>query len=99
MEPTVSLPEQLLCRTRTGVKIHAAYPGSSVTHCGHWLKVNSVAMQVPTAAVVSGLRKGEIRNPSSLGPATLVLCNHCFPVEAARTADSVEARFTWSRSS
>lgn len=82
----------ILVRTRTGKKVHAAYPGSSVTRCGHWLKVNSVAMRFPVAPVLKALerREEQIANPSSLGPATLVLCEHCFPTDRTRTVEYIE---------
>ena len=70
----------IFVRTRTGKKIHAGSPGSSVTRCGHWLKVNSAAMGFPAAQVVTALERGEaIENPSALGPRNLILCGNCFP--------------------
>jgi hypothetical protein len=35
--------DEIFCRGGyTGVKIHRAYPGSSVTCCGHWMRANAV---------------------------------------------------------
>lgn len=83
----------LLIRTRTGKKIHAGSSGSSVTNCGHWLKVNGAAMKFPKAQVMSALEKGEaVKNPSALGPATLILCQHCFP-SGETTAAMIDARY------
>lgn len=86
-----SIEKPLICRTKTGKKLHKAYAGSSVTHCGHWLKVSAIHYQVEKAFVVKALEKGQnIPNYSGLGPKDLILCEHCFPVDAARTAAYVE---------
>lgn len=79
----------ILCRTRTGKKVHLAYAGSSVTNCGHWLRVSASAMAFPRKPVLDALARGEeIANPSSLGPSSLILCEHCFS-ERARTVSYV----------
>lgn len=51
--------------TRTGKKLHKASPGSSVTRCGHWLRVDSRQMKVDVTE-------------ADLGRMALVLCEHCF---------------------
>lgn len=43
----------LMIRTRTGKKVHKGSAGSSVTHCGHWLKVNGERMRVNPSQVHS----------------------------------------------
>lgn len=43
--------EWILCRTRTGRKVHAAYAGSSVTRCGHWLRYDSARGRVRLSQV------------------------------------------------
>jgi hypothetical protein len=93
--------KQIICRTRTGKKLHGAHPGSSVTVCGHWLKVDCVAMQVAVEQVLPYIERGEaVRNNSAIGPATLILCEHCFPTERSRSAQHVANYYeTWKASS
>lgn len=44
-----SAADYIYCRTRTGTKVHIASPGSSVTHCGHWMKYQAGRYRVPAA--------------------------------------------------
>lgn len=84
----------ILVKTRSGKKVHSGSPGSSVTRCGHWLKVNGSVMAFPKSPVVKALEKGaEISNPSALGPRNLVLCENCFPTVQSRTAQHVEEHY------
>lgn len=41
----------LFVRTRTGVKIHTGWGGSSVTGCGVWLRTNGSRMAVASTQV------------------------------------------------
>ena len=42
-----TIPEGFIaCKTKYGSKVHLAYPGSSLTKCGHWLKFNAEKMRV-----------------------------------------------------
>lgn len=60
--------ETITCRTRTGKKIHKAHPTSSVTFCGHWLKVQAFTMKVDITE-------------AELAKANLIKCEHCFSPE------------------
>lgn len=56
----------ILVRTRTGRKVHVGSPGSSVTRCGVWLKVDGSAMAVRNADVIRGIGTGSVE-----------LCENC----------------------
>jgi hypothetical protein len=54
--------DQHIVRTKSGQKLHKSHPGSSVTYCGHWLKVESTYFKVI---------------PTNVTPAH-VMCEKCF---------------------
>ncbi len=68
-EQTMST-EMILCKTRTGKKVHLGYPTSSVTACGHWQKVANAHYKLT-------LPPAEIDKLAQMG--SLTLCEHCFP--------------------
>ena len=56
--------DQIICRTKSGQKLHRSAPGSSVAYgCGHWFKTQSTYFQV---------------QPQHTTPAH-VMCEKCFP--------------------
>lgn len=62
---TVTLfDDQIICRTKTGKKLHLSKPGSSVAYgCGHWFKASAVHFKV---------------SPTNVTPEH-VMCEKCFP--------------------
>lgn len=72
--------ETIYVSTRTGRKLHKASPGSSVTRCGHWLRVDASTMRV------------EITE-AELAKADLVKCEHCFaPHEFLQASTATDPR-------
>lgn len=67
MSATTKTEEPILCRTRSGRKLHLGYATSSVTFCGHWQKVANSTY----ASDLSDAAKEEATDR--------VLCEHCFP--------------------
>ena len=68
----MSTTDYIICRGgRTGKKLHAAHPGSSVLNCGHWLKV--AANHFKVADLTPERKKYYAESKAH------VLCEKCFP--------------------
>jgi len=72
------MSDVIICRGgRTGHKLHLAYTGSSVLHCGHWLKTSAVHFKV------------DVYNATTLEQrinSRALLCEKCFPDPARSLA-------------
>jgi hypothetical protein len=77
--------DTIAVHTRTGRKVHAARPGSSVTFCGHWLRANASGYRVTQADVSAfGLELCErcYRDAHPSGPTgPQADCPYCAPDE------------------
>jgi len=76
MEDTVAVV------TRSGRKVHAAHAGSSVTHCGHWLRTQATGYRVRVGLVEqAGMPLCErcFRDATATGPQAH--CPYCAPDE------------------
>lgn len=65
--------DTIACATRSGRKVHAAHAGSSVTHCGVWLRVGASAYRVRLAQVETW---------------EYALCEKCFRDATPRTPEN-----------
>jgi hypothetical protein len=89
----------LLVRTRAGKKVHLSSTRSVIATCGLWLKGDADTMAFPKASVVEALKQREEQSayPSTVGPASVVLCERCFPRRRARRSGSSSASTSRAR--